>query len=75
MAIDLNELKGNIKGDVLYTLSETSNLLNISRATVKYWVYRKNMPTVKVGRHVYIKGQVLLDMYGIGGKEDGKDYR
>ena len=65
MAVDLDVLERKIKGNMLYSITEIANLLGISRSTVKYWVYKKKIPTVKVGNRVHIKGQEILKRYGI----------
>ncbi len=67
MAVDLNALEEKIKGNVLYSITETAGLLSVSRSTVKYWVYKRKMPIVKIGNRVYIKGQEILKRYGIEG--------
>lgn len=73
MVIDLNDLRKKVRRDVLYTITETANLLGVSRSTVKYWVYVKKMPTVKVGSRVYIEGQEILKRYGIVKTDEKKE--
>lgn len=44
------------KDQELLTINEVCELLNVTRATVKYWLYQKrSLPFYKVGERVRIK--------------------
>lgn len=69
MAIDLGEIKDRVNKDVLYSIKEASDVLEVPIGTVKWWLYTKKLPKRKIGRRVYISGFDILRFYGVV-KED-----
>lgn len=65
MAIDLEEIKERVDKNVLYSIKETSDVLNVPVGTVKWWLYTKKMPKKKIGKRVYISGLDILKFYGV----------
>jgi excisionase family DNA binding protein len=42
-----------------YTISQLSSLLNVPIKTIRHWVYRREVPHYKIGRHLRFNAQEI----------------
>jgi excisionase family DNA binding protein len=48
---------------VLLTIGEISDLLKVPVKTIYYWVYRNEVPYLKVGRHLRFETDKVLEFF------------
>ena len=53
-----------IKGKRLMTLAEVAALLNVKTSWMRNAVFRKEIPYIKVGRHVRFREEDIVDWVG-----------
>ena len=54
-----------VTGPVLNTPEELAALLKVPVKTIYYWVYRKQIPYLKVGRHLRFKSEEVIKYFMI----------
>jgi excisionase family DNA binding protein len=50
----------NNESPSLMTLTEAAHLLKVSKNTIYYWVHRREIPFLKVGKHLRFQPRELL---------------
>lgn len=73
--VGIGTLSYGVVMDRLNTLKEMAELLNVSQKTIYYWVARKEIPFLKVGRHLRFESAAVLNYFATNSRDAGLDGR